>query len=100
MNQEYGSVICGLCGAEFATMAEHDAHLCPVTGFTPADPEHYGTASIRASKEAFRRGESLTPEKEAELDARIEKATIVDEKLAEHRASIIRQQRENLERPE
>ena len=90
------TVNCGTCMVNFATKAQCDNHVCEVTGFTPKDPEHYGTASMRASKEALRRSGSLTKEKEAEIDLRIAdaKASGVDARLAERKAQVIKAQRE------
>lgn len=57
-------------------------HVSPITGYTPKDPEHHGTRFVRQQKKALERGGSLTPEREQELDATVDrmKANDVDHK--------------------
>jgi len=89
-------VICGRTGREFPNIEAYNNHVCPITGLTPLDPAYYGTASMRASKEALRRGGSLTKTKEKQIDALIDeaKASGVDDKLAQHKSQRIKEERE------
>lgn len=94
------TVTCGTCGVTFPDMKTHDEHVCSVTGFTPKDPEHYGTQSMRASKEALRRGGSLTKAREKAIDDRIAEAETkgVDHKINTRKAQVIAENKENRKR--
>jgi len=65
-------VICSKCGKEFESNDDYLDHTCEETGFTPRDPQHMGKQFLRQSKAALRRGDSLTKEREAEIDKMIE----------------------------
>lgn len=38
--EDITKVICGVCHDEWLTNDEYLNHVCPVTGFTPQQPEH------------------------------------------------------------
>ena len=69
----------GLTGKVFATEEEYLEHISPVTGFTPRDIQHHGSAGIRVAEAALKRTGSLTSEMEAELEAT--KDTVVTENV-------------------
>jgi len=37
--------LCGKCGKGFANEPAYLKHICPATGFSPGDPQHFATAS-------------------------------------------------------
>lgn len=77
------SVTCGTCGVKFKDNDAYLDHICAVTGFTPRDPQHFGERFMLQQKEALKRGNSLTPEREKEIDDQIKEAKEkdVDHKL-------------------
>lgn len=48
--------ICGKCLDEFLTEQEYLDHKCPITNFTPADPEHHGPEFLAVQAAALERG--------------------------------------------
>ena len=77
------SVTCGTCSVKFKDNDAYLDHKCSVTGFTPRDPQHFGERFMLQQKEALKRGNSLTREKEKAIDAQIKEAKEkgVDDKL-------------------
>ena len=63
-------VICSICKKSWETKDEYLAHKC-TTGFTPRDPQHFGKKFLQQSKAALRRGNSLTKEREEEINKMI-----------------------------
>lgn len=76
----------GLTGKVFATEQEYLDHISPVTGFTPKDLEHHGSAGLRIAEAALKRTGSLTEEIKAELESKQENVTTADLGLAEVKA--------------
>jgi hypothetical protein len=72
---QYEKVVCGQCKQEFATLVEEHAHICPSTGFTPQQPEHYGEELQRVSEAALQRGEAR---KEAEAQETVPQQLTVE----------------------
>ena len=81
-------VIDSLSGVEFATYQDYLDHTSSVTGFKPTDPEHNGKRGLLVAKKALARTGSLTPEKEAAIDANLDSVQTnqVQEKLAARKA--------------
>lgn len=81
-------VIDGLTGVEFADYKAYLAHVSPVTGFKPTDPEHQGKRGLLVSKKALSRTGSLDKGKEKEIDVKVAdiEEKQVQKKLAEHKA--------------
>jgi hypothetical protein len=48
--------VCGTCHDEFLSEDEYLDHVCPVTGFTPRDPDHHGPEFANVQKAALERG--------------------------------------------
>lgn len=65
-------VICGKCNDKFEDNESYKDHTCEETGYTPRDPQHFGKKFLRQSKHALKRGDSLTEEKEKEIDEMLE----------------------------
>ena len=49
-------VICGKGGEEFKTKKKYLEHECVETGYTPKDPEHFGSQFLNVQKAALKRG--------------------------------------------
>jgi len=82
-----GTVACGTCDLVFEDNDDYKDHVCPVTGYTPKDPEHLGKNFLRQSREALRRSNSLDTDRETQIEGQI-KATDdegVNYKLMEQR---------------
>lgn len=75
-NPEYGT--CGKCKREYDTEQGYLNHECPVTEYTPTDPEHHGEEFIVQSIEALKRGGSSEDDPEVEeLKGKKEEAHLV-----------------------
>lgn len=53
---------CGQCEVEFASYADYVAHVCPVDGHTPVEPESMGANHAAISAAAIARGEAKKAE--------------------------------------
>jgi microcystin degradation protein MlrC len=65
-----GKTVDGLTGFVFDSKEDYLNNVSQVTGYKPTDAEHYGSRYIRVQKEVAKKGDFLTPELEAELDAK------------------------------
>ena len=63
-------ITCSVCKKSWKTNKGYLAHKC-TTGFTPRDPQHFGKKFLQQSKAALRRGNSLTKEREEEINKMI-----------------------------
>ena len=61
---EYGQ--CGKCNREYETKSGYLNHVCPVTGFTPTDPEHNGEQFVKQAQAALIRGGSSEDDPEVQ----------------------------------
>ena len=64
--------ICSPCKKEFKQKKAYLEHVCKVNGFKPTDPRHLGVRFLQQSKSALKRGKTLTPEKEKEINKMID----------------------------
>ena len=78
-------VICGLCKVTHLDKVDYLEHICSITGFTPCDPEHFGTRFIAQSKKALERTGSLTDQRIKDIDTIMENAKYhdIDDRLTQ-----------------
>lgn len=73
-----GKVVDSLTGFVFETMDDYANHVSPVTGFTPKDPEHFGTRFIRQSEAALKRTKSDSEDTRLEMNRMLDNAKAAD----------------------
>ena len=51
--------VCGKCGKKFDQESSYLKHVCPTTGFSPADPKHFDLAFKVIPKKTPPKGKSI-----------------------------------------
>ena len=57
METKSEKVTCGRCLIIFDTNDDYLEHTCNETGYTPRDPEHFGSQFINVQKASVERGQ-------------------------------------------
>ncbi len=58
--------ICGKCNGKYPSAVAYASHVCPVTGYTPRDPDHHGAEFKQVQEAALERGEEEEAQEEAQ----------------------------------
>ena len=51
--------LCGKCGKKFASEQAYLKHVCPTTGFSPAEPKHFELAYKVISEKTLPKGKKV-----------------------------------------